>query len=154
MHFRFYFEGCCQRLKLHFLCLLRDVCHLCLFVSPAPPCSHLCSPAAPGCTQVFSGLFLFLLLFLKFSVVLLIVNINPLCLQPENPRVVGGAPTEEDEMPSEAAPKNRTYHFVVFHQHHVVGAQSSDEDDAGHAFETVDPLLPLRPLAAHVKHPA
>lgn len=34
-------------------------------------------------------------------------------------------------------------HFIVLHQHHVVGAQSSDEDDTGHTFETMDPLLPL-----------
>lgn len=50
--------------------------------------------------------------------------------------------------------KLSTYHFIVLHEHHVVGTQSSNEDDTGHAFETVDPLLPLRPLAAHVKHPA
>lgn len=45
-----------------------------------------------------------------------------------------------------------SYHFVILHQHHVVGAQSSDEDDTGHTFETVDPLLPLGPLSTHVKH--
>ncbi len=47
-----------------------------------------------------------------------------------------------------------SYHFIILHQHHVVGAQSSNEDDTGHTFETMDPLLPLRPLAAHIKHSA
>lgn len=47
-----------------------------------------------------------------------------------------------------------THHFVVLHQHHVVGAQRRDEDDAGHALEAVDPLLALRALPAHIEHPA
>lgn len=47
-----------------------------------------------------------------------------------------------------------TYYFVVLHQHHVVCAQSSDEDDTGHAFKAVDPLLPLWTLTTHIKHPA
>lgn len=59
-----------------------------------------------------------------------------------------------EEYNSNGEEKLSTYHFIVLHEHHVVGAQSSNEDDTGHAFETVDPLLPLRPLAAHVKHPA
>lgn len=36
-----------------------------------------------------------------------------------------------------------SYHFIVFHQHHVVSAQSSDEDNTGDTFEAMDPLLPL-----------
>lgn len=47
-----------------------------------------------------------------------------------------------------------THHFVVFHQHHIVGTKGCTEDDAGDALKAVDPLLPLRPLTAHIKHPA
>lgn len=47
-----------------------------------------------------------------------------------------------------------THHFVVLHQHHVIGAQRRDEDDAGHTLEAVDPLLALRALPTHIEHPA
>lgn len=46
-----------------------------------------------------------------------------------------------------------THHFVVLYQHHVVCAESSAKDDAGHALETMDPLLSLWPLATHIEHP-
>lgn len=46
------------------------------------------------------------------------------------------------------------YHFIILHQHHVVCAQRGDEDDTGHTFKAMDPLLPLRALTAHIKHPA
>lgn len=36
-----------------------------------------------------------------------------------------------------------THHFVVLYQHHVVCAESSAKDDAGHTLETMDPLLSL-----------
>lgn len=45
-----------------------------------------------------------------------------------------------------------THHFVVLHQHHVVSAQSRDENDAGHTLKAVDPLFALGPLPAHIKH--
>ena len=43
-------------------------------------------------------------------------------------------------------------HFLVFCQHKVVAGQGDTEDDGGDALEAVYPLLPLRPLSAHVKH--
>lgn len=46
-----------------------------------------------------------------------------------------------------------THHFIVLYEHHVVCAESSAEDDAGHTLETMDPLLSLWPLAAHIEHP-
>lgn len=36
-----------------------------------------------------------------------------------------------------------THHFVIFHEHHVVGTEGCTENDAGDALEAVDPLLPL-----------
>lgn len=45
-----------------------------------------------------------------------------------------------------------SYHFIILHQHHVIGAQSSNEDDTGDTFETMNPLLSLWPLATHIKH--
>jgi len=50
-------------------------------------------------------------------------------------------------------PGSLPHHFIVLHQDHVIGAEGCDEDDAGHPLEAVDPLLPLRALAAHVEHP-
>jgi hypothetical protein len=47
-----------------------------------------------------------------------------------------------------------SYHFIVLHEHHVISTQSSDEDDTGHTFEAMDPLLPLRPLTTHIEHSA
>jgi hypothetical protein len=45
-------------------------------------------------------------------------------------------------------------HLLVLCQDQVIAGESHAEDDGGDALEAVDPLLPLRPLAAHVKHPA
>lgn len=36
-----------------------------------------------------------------------------------------------------------THHFVVLNEHHIVCAEGSAEDDAGHTLEAMDPLLPL-----------
>ena len=35
----------------------------------------------------------------------------------------------------------------------VIATESYAEDDGRHVLEAVDPLLPLRPLAAHIKEP-
>lgn len=93
VYFRFYFEGflvCCQHLNFT-SCLIHDVCHLFLFASPAPNCSHLCSPAPVSsaelpvilllvglkCSQVCSYFsFSFLLrfsIYLSFVLILLVV---------------------------------------------------------------------------------
>lgn len=45
-----------------------------------------------------------------------------------------------------------TCHLFVFGQNQVVVAQRHTEDDGGHAFEAVDPFLPLGPLSSHIKH--
>ena len=43
-------------------------------------------------------------------------------------------------------------HLLVLGQDEVVAGEGHAEDDRGHALEAVDPLLPLRTLAADVKH--
>ena len=48
---------------------------------------------------------------------------------------------------------NLPVHFFVFSENKVVAGEGDAEDDGGDPFEAVDPLLPLRPLAPHVKHP-
>ena len=45
-------------------------------------------------------------------------------------------------------------HLLVLGQDEVVAGEGHAEDDGRHALEAVDPLLPLGPLAAHVKHPS
>ena len=45
-------------------------------------------------------------------------------------------------------------HLLVLGQDEVVAGEGHAEDDRGHALEAVDPLLPLRTLAADVKHSA
>lgn len=47
-----------------------------------------------------------------------------------------------------------SHHFLVLGQKQVVGAQCNTKNDGRDAFKTVDPLLSLRALASHVKHPA
>lgn len=46
-----------------------------------------------------------------------------------------------------------THHFVIFHEHHVIGTEGCTEDDAGDSLKAVDPLLPLWSLPSHIKHP-
>lgn len=46
-----------------------------------------------------------------------------------------------------------THHFVIFHQHHIIGTEGCTENDAGDALEAVDPLLSLWSLPSHIKHP-
>lgn len=36
-----------------------------------------------------------------------------------------------------------THHFVIFHEHHVIGTKGCTEDDAGDPLKAVDPLLSL-----------
>lgn len=36
-----------------------------------------------------------------------------------------------------------THHFVIFHQHHIIGAEGCTENDAGDSLKAVDPLLSL-----------
>lgn len=50
-------------------------------------------------------------------------------------------------------PFPRTYHFLVLGQDEVVVTEGHAENNRRHAFEAVDPLLPLRPLATNIKHP-
>ncbi len=42
---------------------------------------------------------------------------------------------------------------LVFVQDLVVLGHGDAEDDGGYVLEAVNPLLPLRPLASHVKQP-
>lgn len=46
------------------------------------------------------------------------------------------------------------YHFRVLGEFQVVFTESHCEDDGRYAFETVYPLLSLRPLTANIEHPA
>lgn len=49
---------------------------------------------------------------------------------------------------------SQSVHGGIFAQHQVVAAGGGDEDDGGDVIEALDPLPPLVPLAAHVKHAA
>lgn len=55
--------------------------------------------------------------------------------------------------PPFSSKSSRTYHFLVLSQDEVVVTEGHAENNRRHAFKTVDPLLPLRPLAANIKHP-
>lgn len=46
-----------------------------------------------------------------------------------------------------------THHFVIFHQHHIIGTEGCTENDAGDSLKAVDPLLSLWSLPSHIKHP-
>ena len=47
-----------------------------------------------------------------------------------------------------------SHHLLILSQDQVVGAHGHTEDDGSDTLEAVDPLLPLGPLASHIKHPA
>ena len=44
-------------------------------------------------------------------------------------------------------------HLLVLRQDEIVAGEGHAEDDGRHALEAVDPLLALRSLPTHVKHP-
>lgn len=46
-----------------------------------------------------------------------------------------------------------THHLLVLSQHQVIIAESHAEDDGRHTLKAMDPLFPLRPLTAYIKHP-
>lgn len=46
------------------------------------------------------------------------------------------------------------YHLLILGQHQVISTQCDAENNGCDSFETVDPLLPLGPLATHIEHPA
>ena len=48
---------------------------------------------------------------------------------------------------------NLPVHLFIFSENEIVAGEGDAEDDGGDPLETVDPLLPLGPLAPHVKHP-
>ena len=52
-----------------------------------------------------------------------------------------------DELMGEA-----THLIPILEQHLIVLAQRRAEDDARHALKAMYPLLPFRPLPAHVEH--
>ena len=45
-------------------------------------------------------------------------------------------------------------HLFIFSEDEVVAREGDTEDDGSDSLKAVDPLLPLRPLAPNVKHPA
>ena len=45
----------------------------------------------------------------------------------------------------------RTYDALIFVQHLVVLAQTDQEHEGGNVLETMNPLLPLRPLTADIE---
>lgn len=47
---------------------------------------------------------------------------------------------------------HHSVHLLVLCQDQVVAGQRDAEDDGRDSFEAMDPLLALRPLAAHIKH--
>lgn len=53
-----------------------------------------------------------------------------------------------------ASPLSTSHRGLVLVQDLVVLGHGHAEDDGRHILETVDPLLSLRPLAAHVEKPA
>lgn len=44
-------------------------------------------------------------------------------------------------------------HFIILHQHHVVSAEGSNENDTGDPLKAMDPLLSFGTLTTHIKHP-
>lgn len=46
------------------------------------------------------------------------------------------------------------HHFIILHQHHVVSAEGSNENDTGDPLKAMDPLLSFGTLTTHIEHPA